>query len=97
MKKTPVLLTVLMAATIMISCEKEKKNTIHNNIIVPPRQEVVVDTIIHQMNPIDQTDQVKWLGNTYRVSVNRHTSDSLSVVTDNNGETRQITTKCIVR
>ncbi len=64
MKKTPVLLTVLMAATIMISCEKEKKNTIHNNIIVPPRQEVVVDTIIHQMNPIDQTDQVKWLGST---------------------------------
>ena len=86
MKKTLVLLTVLMAATIMISCEKEKKNTIHNHIIVPPRQEVVVDTIIHQMNPIDQTDQVKWLGSTYKVSVNRHTSDSLSVVTDNNGK-----------
>ena len=85
MKKILVLLTVLMALTIMISCEKEKKSTLRNNIIVPPRQEKVVDTLVHQMNPVDQTDEVKWLGSTYRVTVNRHSSDSLSVVTDNNG------------
>lgn len=79
-------MTALMAMTIMVSCEKEKKSNIRSKIIVPPRVEVEVDTLIHKMNPIDHTDEVKWLGSTYKVNINRYTSDSLSVVTDNNGK-----------
>ena len=86
MRKISVLLTVLMALSLTISCEKEKKTTVHNNIIVPPREEKVVDTLIHKMNPTDNEEAVKWLGSTYRVAVSRHTSDSLTVVTDNNGK-----------
>lgn len=86
MKKITVLFTVLMAAAFMMSCEKEKKSTVHNNIIVPPREEKVVDTLVHKMNTTENVEVVKWLGNSYKVAVRRHTSDSLSVVTDNNGK-----------
>lgn len=75
-----------MAMAIMVSCEKEKKSTIRSKIIVPPREEVVVDTLIHKMNPTDNEETVKWLGSTYKVAVSRYTSDSLSVVTDSNGK-----------
>lgn len=86
MRKISALLIVLMALTFTVSCEKEKKTTVHNNIIVPPREEKVVDTLIHKMNPTDNEEAVKWLGSTYTVAVHRHTSDSLSAVTDNNGK-----------
>ena len=75
----------MMAMTFMMSCEKEKKSTVRNNIIVPPREEKVVDTLVHKMNNVEQMDEVKWLGSTYRVAVERHTSDSLSMV-ENNGK-----------
>ncbi len=86
MKKIPILLAVVMALAFTVSCEKEKKTTVHNNIIVPPREEKVVDTLIHMMNPTENEQSVEWLGGTYKVAVRRHTSDSLSVVTDNNGK-----------
>lgn len=86
MKKITVLFTVLMAAAFMMSCEKEKKSTVHNNIIVPPREEKVVDTLVHKMNTTENEETVRWLGSSYKVTVRRHTSDSLSVVTDNNGK-----------
>lgn len=86
MKKITVLFTMLMAVAFMMSCEKEKKSTVHNNIIVPPREEKVVDTLVHKMNTTENVEVVKWLGNSYKVAVRRHTSDSLSVVTDNNGK-----------
>lgn len=78
-------MAILLTASTFVACEKEKKQTV-NNIIVPPREEKVPDTLIHQMNEIDHTDEVKWVGSTYRVRVHRFTSDSLSVATDGNGK-----------
>ena len=85
MRKILAVLAILTTAATFVACEKEKKQTV-NNIIVPPREEKVPDTIVHQMNEIDHVDEVKWVGSNYKVRVHRYTSDSLSIATDENGK-----------
>ncbi|MBR7065377.1 MAG: DUF4738 domain-containing protein [Prevotella sp.] len=85
MRKILAVMAILTTAATFVACEKEKKQTV-NNIIVPPREEKVPDTLIHQMNEIDHVDEVKWVGSTYKVRVHRYSSDSLSVATDENGK-----------
>ena len=85
MRKILAIMAILTTAATFVACEKEKKQTV-NNIIVPPREEKVPDTLIHQMNEIDHVDEVKWVGSTYKVRVHRYSSDSLSVATDENGK-----------
>ena len=84
MKKILGLIAVILGTGLFVACEKEKKHTV-NNIIVPPRQEVVPDTVIHQMNEVESSDRAEWLGSVYQVDVRRYTSDSLTYITDNNG------------
>lgn len=85
MRKFYAVLVVVLCAGVFMACEKEKKSTV-NNILVPPHEEVVPDTIIHKMNVIDATDTAHWLGSVYQIDTHRFTSDSLSYVTDNNGK-----------
>ena len=85
MRKILAVMAILTTAATFVACEKEKKQIV-NNIIVPPREEKVPDTLIHQMNEIDHVDEVKWVGSTYKVRVHRYSSDSLSVATDENGK-----------
>ena len=85
MRKILAVMAILTTAATFVACEKEKKQTV-NNIIVPPREEKVPYTLIHQMNEIDHVDGVKWVGSTYKVRVHRYSSDSLSVATDENGK-----------
>ncbi len=78
-------LSVVLSAGMMLSCSEEKKKTV-NNILVPPREEKVPDTIIHQMNVVEASDTAHWMGSVYQIDTRRHSSDSLSFVTDNNGK-----------
>ena len=84
MKKIFLFLAAAMVISVFSSCKEEKVKKL-NNIIVPPHEEVVPDTIIHQMNETESTDDVQWLNTTYRVHVHRYTNDSLTYITDNNG------------
>ena len=84
MKKILFLMAVAVVTMSIYSCKEEKVRKV-NNIIVPPHEEVVPDTIIHKMNETESTTDVSWLNTTYRVHVHRYTNDSLTVITDNNG------------
>ena len=84
MKKIFLFLAAVMVILAISSCKEEKVKKL-NNIIVPPHEEVVPDTIIHQMNETESTDEVQWLNSTYKVHVHRYTNDSLTYITDNNG------------
>ena len=85
MKMVYAALASLLVMGSLASCEKEKKQTL-NNIIVPPREVSVPDTIIHQMNETESHDEVSWVGSVYKVKTHRYSNDSLSVVTDETGK-----------
>ena len=84
MKKLYYFMICALAANLLGACDKPKKNEI-DNILVPPRVVNDTDTIIHKMNETSSRDTVKWVGSTYQISVHRHTSDSLTMIVDNNG------------
>ena len=85
MRKFFAVLAVAFCVGMIVSCNEEKKTTV-NNILVPPREEKVPDTIIHQMNEIEASDTAHWLGSVYQIDTRRYSSDSLSFITDNNGK-----------
>ncbi len=76
---------VLFSAVSFVACDKPAQQTV-NNIIVPPRQVNEPDTLIHQMNEVNGSDVAEWMGSEYKVITHRHTSDSLTAVTDNSGK-----------
>ena len=84
MKKILLFVAAAMVLLAISSCKEEKVKKL-NNIIVPPHEEVVPDTLIHQMNETESTTDVQWLNTTYRVHVHRYTNDSLTYITDNSG------------
>ena len=85
MKKNVILLFLTVLVFSFFACKKEKKTSVNTNIIVPPREVVVPDTIIHTVNATDFSDTVSWVGSVYKMGIHRYTNDTLSVVTDADG------------
>ncbi len=96
MRKMAGLVALILGASMFVACEKEKKHTV-NNIIVPPREVVTPDTIIHQMNGVESSDQAEWLGSVYHVDTRRYTSDSLSYITNNGRRYRNNIINVVIR
>jgi hypothetical protein len=72
----------LMAVVTLAGC-KEKKQT---QDIIAPRIEVAKPSGPIRMQPYNDQRDVKWLGKTYKVEVNRLPNDSLPMVTDETGQ-----------
>ena len=84
MKMTRQYLTVisLAALTLLAGC-KEKKTT--TDIIAEPAV-VTQPSGPTKMQTYNDQREVKWLGKTYSVEIDRHPSDSLPMVTDETGQ-----------
>ena len=67
----------------MLTGCKEKKQT---QDIIPPRIEVAKPSGPIRMQPYNDRRDVKWLGKTYKVEINRAPSDSLPMVKDETGQ-----------
>lgn len=85
MKKITFFLCLFSFMAVFLACSKEKKSNSYRNIIVPPRKEVIPDTVIHKSKGFDVEDTVKWVGNVYKVHLHKYSNDSLSYVKMDNG------------
>ena len=77
--------TMIMALACLLTLAgcKEKKQT---QDIIAPRIEVAKPSGPIRMQPYNDQRDVKWLGKTYKVEVNRLPNDSLPMVTDETGQ-----------
>ncbi len=73
------LLTIIVA--IASSCGRKKSS----NVIIAPKPEVVKPSAPVRMSEYTHTDNVEWLGKTYKVEVIRSVADSLPMVKDDQG------------
>ena len=77
--------TTIMALACLLTLAgcKEKKQT---QDIIAPRIEVAKPSGPIRMQPYNDQRDVKWLGKTYKVEINRTPSDSLPMVKDETGQ-----------
>lgn len=73
------LLTIIVA--IASSCGRKKSS----NVIIAPKPEVVKPSASVRMSEYTHSDNVEWLGKTYKVEVIRSVADSLPMVKDDQG------------
>lgn len=82
MKKILAFAAVGMMLGVMASCGGKKKS---NDIIAPRVVKVKPKAPVRMQEYTDERD-VKWLGKTYHVAINRQASDSLPLVKDETGQ-----------
>ncbi len=78
----PILTTGMLIAS-MMACT-EKKEVVHNSIILPKVPHEVVDTTVGVMSETENTTEVKW-GGDYKVYVHREPIDSMALLKLPNG------------
>ncbi len=86
MKNITLFLAFLCVIVSFPACKKETKSVVYNNIIVPPRKDAKVDTVVHRVNSFDVVDTVHWVGSVYKVRCQRYTNDSLSYIKTEEGK-----------
>ena len=82
MKKLFIIALVCIGLTLLSACGGKKKSDV---IITPKVEKVKPKAPIRMQDYTDERD-VEWLEKTYHVAINRCPADSLSLVTDENGQ-----------
>ena len=82
MKRTVIVLSVAVAALLMVAC-KDKKN---NETIITQRVVKSVSTGPVRMPANTDSREVSWIGKTYNITIHRQPADSLSIVKDDMGQ-----------
>jgi len=80
--KNYIMLTAVAALTLLAGC-KEKKQSVD---IIATKVEAPKPTAPKRMQPYNDERDVQWLGKTYSVAISRTPSDSLPMVSDENGQ-----------
>ena len=82
MKKLFVIATACIGLTLLSACGGKKKSEV---IITPKVEKVKPKAPVRMQEYTDERD-VKWLDKNYHVAINRSPADSLSLVSDENGQ-----------